>query len=82
MNEIDVMDIVKIIKEKSYKYYEQYEDLAHYIKMPIWLFEVLKQQMAHLVTMKIDYETGNVKFLGLIVCPTLAISEIKEIEVL
>lgn len=81
MNDIDVMDLVKIIKEKSYKYYEEHETLANYIKMPYWLFEVLKSQMASLVTMKIDYDTGNIKFLGLIICPTMAIDKIKEIEV-
>lgn len=81
MEEIDIMDLVKIIKEKNYKYFDKYNTLAKYIKMPYWLLEILKQKMVQLSTMKIDYETGNIKFLGLIICETMSITKIEEIEV-
>lgn len=79
--EIEIPKIIIMINNMKVDYYRKYDTPAKYIKIPLWLFQSLKQYMGELTTMKIDYETGNIRFMDLIICETVSIEKLEEIEV-
>ena len=80
IDEILFGDLEVIIHNKIHDYIYKYHTHPKYMKIPLWIFHCLQQNMIQL-GMKIDYETGNFKYNGLILCETITINKVEEIEV-
>lgn len=71
--------VKKVIIEKIFEYGNQTLCNPHYIKMPMWIFLIIKQVNNGKFLKKIESE--EYEFIGLKVCPTHAIFDISQIEV-
>lgn len=69
----------KTIEEKIFEFIRKYKNRPTYLKIPLWIFEDLKEQYMGL--MKIDYISGRFCYEGLYICETPTIENIEEIEV-
>ena len=69
----------EVLENKVIEYIRTYKDRPCYLKVPLWIFEHLKQRF--MGVMKIEYVTGRFCYEGLYVCETTSISKIEEIEV-
>lgn len=69
----------KILEEKVIEFIKKYKNRPFYIKIPLWVFEDLKE--SYMGQMKIDYISGRFKYEGLYICETITIEHIEEIEV-
>lgn len=69
-----------IVNNKIHDYILKYHNYPKYIKLPLWIFDCLKQVMCK-VDSKIDYKTGEFTFFNLKVCETVSIEKAEEIEV-
>lgn len=80
-NEIYIPEIIVVIQNKVHDYYMKYHTEPKYVKMPLWLVQGVKQRMAEIETLNIEYNTGLIKWFNLCVCDTVSIETIEEIEV-
>lgn len=78
--EIDLRQLEVIIHNKIHEYIYKYRNNPKYIKLPLWIFNYLKQLMGK-VDMKLNYQTEQFEYYGLIVCETISIEKTEEIEV-
>lgn len=69
----------KILEEKVIDFIKKYKDRPFYLKVPLWVFEDLKESFMGL--MKIDYISGRFSYEGLYICETITIDKLEEIEV-
>lgn len=69
----------KILEEKIIEFIRKYKDKPMYLKVPLWIFEDLKERFMGLI--KIDYISGRFCYEGLYICETITIDKIEEIEV-
>lgn len=74
-------EIKEIIEDKIVAYIYKFNQEPKYIKMPLGLVVYLKEEMQKIVNFKIDYIDGLIKYRGLIVCETISIEKIEDIEV-
>lgn len=79
--EIDLSDLNVTINNKIHDYIYKYNNRPKYIKIPIWVLEALKSLIKDLPTFYIDYETEHYIYNNLIVCETLSIQHLDEMEV-
>lgn len=77
---IEYSELECIVNNRIDDYIFKYHNYPKYIKLPLWLFECLKQRMCA-VDLKIDYRTGEFTFFNLKVCETSSIEKPEEIEV-
>ena len=77
---IEYLKLQRIVNIRIHDYVEKYYHYPKYIKMPLWIFDCLKQTMRE-ENLKIDYKIGEFTFLGLKVCETVSIEKAEEIEV-
>lgn len=61
--------ILKVIDAEINNFIEKYHRRPKYIKMPLWIYSKMKNE--HVV----------IKYKNLLICETISISEINEIEV-
>lgn len=76
---IEYLELQCIVNNRIHDYVSKYHNYPKYIKLPLWIFECLKQTMCK-VDLKIDYKTGEFTFLNLKVCETISIEKTEEIE--
>lgn len=79
-NNIDYLKLKCIVNSRICNYISEYRSYPKYIKLPLWIFDRLKQTMFE-VDLKIDYKTGEFTFFDLKVCETVSIEKAEEIEV-
>lgn len=77
---IEYLELHCIVNNRIHDYVSKYYSYPKYIKLPLWIFECLKQTMCE-VDLKIDYKTGEFTFFNLKVCETVSIEKVEEIEV-
>ena len=81
INELDLAKLEIVIHKKICEYLDKYLREPKYIKMPLWVVENLKRNMKNISTFSIDYQTERFTYKGFIVCETISIERIEEIEV-
>ena len=79
--EIDLANLETIIHNKICEYLNKYLREPKYIKIPLWVFDILKRRMKDISTFYIDYQTERFTYKGFIICETISIEKIEEIEV-
>ena len=77
---IEYLELQCIVNNRIHEYVAKYHNYPKYIKLPLWIFECLKQTMCE-VDLKIDYKTEEFTFFNLKVCETISIEKVEEIEV-
>lgn len=77
---IEYLELQCIVNNRIHDYVSKYHNYPKYIKLPLWIFDGLKQTMCEL-DLKIDYQTGEFTFFNLKVCETVSIEKMEEIEV-
>lgn len=77
---IEYSELRRIVNTRIHDHVSKYHNYPKYIKLPLWIFECLKQTMCE-VDLKIDYKTEEFKFFNLKVCETVSIEKTEEIEV-
>ena len=81
MNEFEVIE--NTIQNKIVSYIEKYLQSPNFLKVPYWVYESMKKKFAMLMTrnIRIDYQREVVTYKGLVICPTISIEMLDEIEV-
>ena len=77
---IKYLELQCIVNNRIHDYISKYHNYPKYIKLPLWIFDCLKQTMCE-VDLKIDYKTEEFRFFNLKVCETVSIEKPEEIEV-
>lgn len=77
---IDYLELQRIVNNRILDHVSKYHSYPKYVKLPLWIFDCLKQTMCE-VDLKIDYKTGEFTFFNLKVCETADIEKAEEIEV-
>lgn len=77
---IEYLELQCIVNNRIHDYVAKYHSYPKYIKLPLWIFECLKQTMCE-IDLKIDYKTEEFTFFNLRVCKTVSIEKAEEIEV-
>lgn len=78
---IEYLELQRIVNKKIHNYISKYNNYPKYIKLPLWIFEYLKQTMSA-IDLKNGYKTTEkFKFFNLKVCETISIEKAEEIEV-
>lgn len=72
--------IEKEIKDKRIAFMIKNSSRPNYIKIPLWCCEELKRKLI-MTTVKLDYFSEKLMYQNLILCPTIDIEKIEEIEV-
>lgn len=80
MDEIESI-IETIIHNKTCEYINKYLSKPKYVKIPLWVFDVLKRRIKEISTFYIDYQTERFTYKNLIICETITIEKVEEIEV-
>jgi hypothetical protein len=78
---IEYLELQRIVNKKIHNYISKFHNYPKYIKLPLWIFEYLKQTMC-VIDLKNGYKTTEkFKFFNLKVCETVSIEKAEEIEV-
>lgn len=81
IQEIEFVDVEVAINNKIYDYIKKYNEYPKYLKLPLWISNCMKQSMQDYTNFNLDYNSELLKYRNLIVCETIAISQLEEIEV-
>ena len=75
--------IENIIEDKTVNYIKKHLESPNFLKVPLWVYENMKIERVKLTTknIRIDYQKELVTYRGLVICPTISIEYIDEIEV-
>lgn len=81
-NELNINKLDDYINRLHYDYYEKYGEKPRYIKVPIWVWVLLRENCYRILgySPKMD-ENDYDKYRGLLVCPTKSIETTEQIEV-
>ncbi len=74
------LKLQSIVNNRIYDFVSEYHQYPRYIKLPLWIFEALKQAVSE-VDLKKNYKTDEFTFYNLKVCETTSIDKIEQIEV-
>ena len=78
---IEYLELQRIVNKKIHNYISKYNNYPKYIKLPLWIFEYLKQTKS-VIDLKNGYKTTEkFKFFNLKICETVSIEKAEEIEV-
>lgn len=80
---LDVDDLYKLIDRKAYEFSERYKRKPRYIKIPEWVYEAVDRYEFGFWCRPIGNGFINQPqtLFGYIVCPTVSIEQIDDIEV-
>lgn len=81
IHELDISEVDKIIQNQINEYVNKYNKYPKYIKIPLWISYCMKKKMKEIEHYNLEYNTELLMYRDLIVCETITISELKEIEV-
>ena len=79
--EYDLADIEATIENKIFNFIYKYSQNPKYLKLPLWISECMKREIGKIVSYNIDYDTGLLQYRNLIICETISITKLEEIEV-
>ena len=78
---IELEKIEKIIRQKINEFVEEYDKYPKYLKLPLWISNYMKQKMRDMQHLNLDYDAELLLYRDLVVCETITISQVEEIEV-
>lgn len=81
IQEIELAEIETIIKDKICDFIDKYNKYPKYLKLPLWISNGMKRIMRDMKHFNLDYNTELLLYRDLVVCETITISKLKEIEV-
>lgn len=81
IQELDIFEVDKIIKNQINEYVNKYNKYPKYVKIPLWISHCMKKNMKEIEHYNLDYNTELLMYRDLIVCETITISKLEEIEV-
>lgn len=81
IQEIEFKDVEAAINNKIHRFVDKYNKYPKYLKLPLWLNNYIKQSIQDVKYYNLDYSTGLFKYKDLVVCETITISQLEEIEV-
>ena len=81
VNKIELTELEVIIQNKIAEYCYKHKERPKYLKVPLWIFECMKQTHNKMMFMRLNYQTEKFEYDGLIICETISIAEPEEIEV-
>lgn len=81
IQELDISEVDKIIKNQINEYVNKYNKYPKYVKIPLWISRCMKKNMKEIEHYNLDYNTELLMYRDLIVCETITISKLEEIEV-
>lgn len=67
------------IAKRHFEYIKKHKTSPKYVKVPYWTYSVLLQKQVPIAVLELD--NYPIRYMGLICCETVSISEISEIEV-
>lgn len=79
-DEIEETELIVIINNKIHDYLYKYHTMPKYLKIPYWIFNCLKRNIGQ-IKLILDYKTEQFKYMDLIICETISIEKVEEIEV-
>lgn len=74
----DINKAKDIIHKKAIEYIKKYRQQPKYLKMPLWVYNLFRNQLNLIYIDKNE----NLRYRNLIICETISISQLEEIEVL
>lgn len=81
IQELDISEVDKIIKNQINEYVNKYNKYPKYVKIPLWISHCMKKNMKEIEHYNLDYNTELLMYRDLIVCETITISKLEEMEV-
>lgn len=81
IQELDISEVDKIIKNQINEYVNKYNKYPKYVKIPLWISHYMKKNMKEIEHYNLDYNTELLMYRDLIVCETITISKLEEMEV-
>jgi hypothetical protein len=81
IQEVEFVDVEVAINNKLKDFIDKYNQYPQYIKLPLWISNYMKQSIPMVTNLKIDYNDGFLRYRNLIICETISISQLEEIEV-
>lgn len=81
IQEYDLADVEATIKNKIYNFIDKYGKYPKYLKIPLWISNCMKQAMKDMEHFNLDYNTEMLLYRDLVVCETISITKLEEIEV-
>ena len=82
-HELNVNGLTDIVSDLKWDYYEEYHEEPRFIKIPIWVYVLLRQYTHQLIGYYevIEEEKTIPTYMGLQICETRSIDKIEDIEV-
>lgn len=81
IQEYNLADIETTIRNKINDFTDKYHQYPRYLKIPLFVSYQLKRNIDYISPLKIDYYSERLEYRKLIICETIAITQLKEIEV-
>ena len=79
--EFNGVKVDNIIKEKIAEFSQKYNKYPKYLKIPLWISCCMKWNMGNIEHYNLDYNTELLMYRDLIVCETVTIDKLEQIEV-
>ena len=80
---LNISELIDIVANLKWSYYIKYHQEPRFIKLPIWVYTILKEY-AHLIIgfYEIEKEGQTISiYMGMQICDTISIEDIEDIEV-
>ncbi len=81
IKEYSLEDIEAIIESKIHNFVDRYNKYPKYLKLPLWISNAMKQKMKDIQHLNLDYNLEALLYKDLVICETITISQLEEIEV-
>lgn len=80
---LNVEKLIDIVSDLKWKYYELYNQEPRFIKVPIWVYVLLRHYTMQLIGYSEIIEESETipTYMGLKICDTISIDKIEDIEV-
>ena len=81
IQEIAITTIDTTIRNKINSFVDKYDKYPKYLKLPLWISNCMKKAMKDIKHFNLDYNYEMLTYRDLIVCETITIDKLEEIEV-
>lgn len=81
IQEIEITEIDTAIKNKINSFVNKYDKYPKYLKLPLWISNCIKKEIKNMKHFNLDYNSEMITYRALIICETITIDNLEEIEV-
>ena len=81
IQEYNLEDVEATIKNKVLDFIYKYGKNPKYLKLPLWISCCMKREIKDIEHFNLDYNTEVLFYKDLLVCETISITKLEEIEV-